>query len=947
MTFRLLNILVLIITLCLNAIEATAATAILKATKTDYGLKIDIEGINADYKVTYASGLLTLSFEEEVDFQDTSVIKKASKDVDRVVIDPKHINIFFTRKDVEVEKFVDSKRRGVNVFIGEQVARDKPQDAKGKKNAQKISLTQEDTQSGARLVFDWSEDVGAAAFVREDRMWIVFDKAANLDFEKSVALPDVKQENSVLDAAVISMKYDVENNKFSNLTMYREGTKWIAEFSNKAIKPQDIRVMSRPYAAPRPRVEMEFDSKARPAVRFKDPYVGDDIAVITTTDSATGVNVNYGFVDFRIFKSYQGAAVSLLSDALLLRENAKSIYIEGASSLNIAPRVNRKSEKKFEGADLGFKLDTFVEDYKSILSLKSYEVNDAQFNDKLWEIRHALSETESSEARAKVLANWALFDLANGFNAEGLVVIKMIKQENPEFAGTYNIQLIEAALHFMNRDYLAAYKIARSIDVSEIPISLRKEVRMWQAITGYNISDSSEYFYQVDPTSMYLDDTNSFLSEYTQKFMMEFGLVIASYKITDRHVLDAKPIIDKLTDMKLTGRNANRLHIIRAAYYSAKEDIDKALKELDDCASDLSDRMNRAVCRYKKAKLAIDTQRMKPEEFVRELEQVSLTWRGDELEVNVLKDLGDSYYDQKDYVNALRSWKKIVEYYPYSPDALMLSRKIGETFVNFFTRAKDTDISHIQAVAMFYEFEDLVPIGEIGDEVVVRFADHLIALDLLDKASALLNHQITHRLKGNRREEVINKLAEVYVMNQEPALAIDVIAMGDLYEELPDHIGIPRKYIHAQAYADNLEDYKALALLKADYSPEADTIKSQIYWRSQNWREFNKYIEPRIYEIRDLQGEISKKDAEKVLKLSISYLILDEKQLMKELLQDFLPRLPMRDPKAELLNILAQTWESVNDNSIDALKDTKTIENEVRELINVLNSLDKPQETKQ
>lgn len=943
MTFRLLNILVLILTLCLSAVEANAAKAILKAVKTNYGMKIDVEGVNTDYKVTYADGLLTMSFEEDVDFQDTAVIKKASPDVDRVVIDPKHINIFFTRKDVEVEKFTDSKRRGVNIFIGDSSSKDKKQDANAKKNSQKISLTQEDTQSGARLVFDWSEDIGAAAFAREDRIWIVFDKTANFDFDKSVLLPGIKQENSILDAAVISMSYDVDNNKLSNLTMYREGTKWIAEFSNKAIKPQDIRVMSRPYAAPRPRVELEFDSKARPAVRFKDPYVGDDIAVVTTLDSATGVNINYGFVDFRIFKSYQGAAVALLSDALLLRENSKSIYIEGASSLNIAPRVNRKSEKKFEGADLGFKLDTFVEDYKSILSLKSYEVNDAEFNNKLWEIRHALAETESSEARAKVLANWALFDLANGFNAEGLIVIKMIKQENPEFAGTYNMQLIETALHFMDHDYLTAYKVARAIDISEVPISLRKEVRMWQAITGYNVSDSSEFFYQVDPTTMYLDDTNSFLSEYTQKFMMEFGLVIASYKIADRRVLDAKPIIDKLTDMKLKGRNANRLHIISAAYYSAKDDVEKALKEYDDCASDLSDRMNRAVCRYKKAKLAMDAQRMKPEEFTRELEQVSLIWRGDELEVDALKDLGDAYYEQKDYVDALRSWKKIVEYYPYSPDALMLSRKIGETFVNFFTTTKDQDISHIQAVAMFYEFEDLVPIGEVGDEVVVRFADHLIALDLLDKAAALLNHQIMHRLKGNRREEVINKLAEVYIMNQEPALAIDVIAIGDLYEELPDHIGIPRKYIHAQAYADNEEDYKAFALLKNDYSPEADTIKSQIYWRNQNWKEFNKYIEPRIYEIRDLQGEISKKDAEKVLKLSISYLILDEKQLMKDLLQDFLPRLPMRDPKAELLNILAQTWESMNDNSIDALKDTKTIESEVRELINILNSLDKPQ----
>lgn len=939
--------LLILVSLILSAAQAHAANVILKPIKTEYGIKLYLEGLESDYKLTYSDGLLTISFEEPVDFLDIALLKKASKHISRVVTQPQNLNIFFDKKDITVDKFTDSKKRGINIFIETPKS-----DKKGSEESQpikkiipKIDISQEQTASGVRIVFNWPSDVSAAAFERSGKLWVVFDNAADFQIDKNVTLASFKQEKVLTDSGIISMDYDPSTSGFGNVMMYKEGNKWIAEFSDKSVKPKEIRVMSRPYAAPRPRVELEFDSTANPAIRFKDPYIGDEIAVIPSSDSATGITTNYGFVDFKISKSFQGALIQVVTDSILIQDRAKSIYIEGAATLNIAPRVNRKSEKKFEGSEFGFKLDKFVEDYQSILSLKSYEVPKEGFVERLAELRNVLSTAESVENRSKVLANWSLFYLANGFYIEGLTIIKMIKQENPEFAGTYNIQTIEMALNFMNHDYLAAYKIARALDIASVPISLRKEVRFWQAITGYMVSDSSEYFNYIDPTSLYLDNSNSFLSEYTDNFLLEFGLSIATSKISDKHPSDAKQVIDRLTDMQLTGHNANRLHIISADYYAAKDDQEKAITELDSCISDLDDQLNRAICRYKKATLQYSTQRIPPKEYTKELEQIALTWRGDDLEVKVLRDLGETYYGEKDYLNALRSWKKIVEYFPYSPDALMLSRKIGETFVSFFTKGKDEGISHLQAASMFYEFEDLVPIGEVGDDVVIRFADHLIALDLLDKASALLNHQVTHRLKGNKREEAINKLAKVYVMNQEPALAVDVINMGDLYEELPDYIAVERKYIHAQALVDNEEDEKALALLAGDFSVDADEIKSQIYWRTQNWKEFNKFIEPRVYQIRDSKDEISTRDSDKVLKLCISYLILDEKQLLRDLLKDFRTRLPQKNLKADLMRMLTQTWESVNDNSVEALKDTTAIENQVKQLITLLNTVEQPATT--
>ena len=51
---------------------------------------------------------------------------------------------------------------------------------------------------------------------------------------------------------------------------------------------------------------------------------------------------------------------------------------------------------------------------------------------------------------------------------------------------------------------------------------------------------------------------------------------------------------------------------------------------------------------------------------------------------------------------------------------------------------------------MFYEFRELTPIGRRGDEMIRRLADRLVAVDLLDQASELLQYQIDQRLEGAR-----------------------------------------------------------------------------------------------------------------------------------------------------------------------------------------------------
>lgn len=931
MRVALIRVVLLFLCMVLPACYACAESIIIRPVKTDYGVKVYLDNLKSDFNITYEDSLLTLSFQDEMEYEDLGTLSKATELVRNIVPQHKALNIFFKNKDVTIDKFTEGSAVGFNIHDPDLKEKLKVEEAK-KNLVHDVKVTFEQNADVLRIKFNWDSNIATAAYIRDERLWVVFDARAKLEIQKFQNVSNPVQLSLSPDATFFVMDLDQEPKAFANILLYKQDNNWIVELSNKSTKPHDIKVVSKPYAAPVPRVELEFNAEAQEPIKFNDPYVGDDVTALATTSSSFAVNQDYNFVDFKIHKSIQGAFVETYSDDTQVIPKDRFIYINGSNP--IAPKVSRKTTSKVD--ELEPSLENQDRNLRSILSFKKYEVTDRTFFQKDLEMWESMRNAESEDKRYLAYANIAQFYLANGFNREAGIAMKMLKQEDEASTNTYLIKLIMTAIAFEEHDYAKAHEIARAIDVTDVPVGQRKEVRFWQTITSYMLNDVEAFVTQIDPMSLYINEASSFISEYTDSFKIDFGLAIAAYKIKKKDFTSAKTIIDRLAKADLDSSNKNQLAIVSANYYAAKSEKTKALEQWDLCMGDLRDQMHRAHCMFNKAKFLYKADEISKKEYAKQLEDVVLIWRGDELEVEALKELGEVYYQLKDYINAMRSWKKIMDYFSYSPDALGLSRKVGETFVNFFTKGMDKDVSHMQAASIFYEFENLIPIGDVGDKVVMRFAEHLIALDLLDRAGALIKHQVLHRLKGYKREIAINLLAQIYILDEHPELAIEIIDSGDLIDELPDEIGLPRKYLLATAYFENEEDARALELLEGDLSKEADEIKANVYWREKNWREFNKFVEPRIYRIRDDKDMLSIPDAINVLKLTISYLIQDERKLAVKLLKDFKDRMPKDNINTEFMKILGDTYNLINDNSVSALKNLSAVEAQVEKLIEFL-----------
>lgn len=931
---------------------------ITKVEVKDSNIRIYFTGKNNEFFLKRDGSKVYLTFKQKGIVSNTAEFTKAQTVITSFKANKNKLFLMLKDEKVEVSQFQLKGNTGLEIKLNEE----KPEEATvvGKKEPEDIkpvkqeSIAKQETQVPSKqgellisskkddnystVAFAWPKYVAASAFVRGSKVWVVFNDRATTSFHNNPADPifeDVKQEESSIGSIfTISLKDPDEK---PNIIMYRDGFNWFLEFSKTSIKPKDVRVISRPLAAPQPRVEIELEEVALEPIRVNDEYVGDSFVIVPFIDGGVAVAEKFTFIDFTIPKTIQGAVVIPKSDTIKVKNEGFLIKIEGAAGLNIAPRVLKKQESKFESSDQKFQMEEFIDDYLSILSIKTFQVPDEKYLETVSQIYNALEKSKTPDKHSKVLGNWALFNLANGLYKEGLVVIKLLKKEDPQFGNTYNIKLIEAVLNYMDGNYTAAYDIVKRISIVDVPLTLRREVRFWQAIIGYSVSGSDEFLTRLDPMSLFSEKSVNFLSDYNDRVMYEIITSIVTEKIKDRSYSDVASLIKMLNELNVSVHEKNYIHAITAEYYAALDKQEDALKEWDKCIEDINDLKNRTYCRYKKANFEDLTKRIQYKEYVDELEGIAASWHGDRFEIDVLSALGDKYLDNSDYINALRSWDKIVSYYPFTPDALRLSKKMSDTFVNFFTENKDAELSHLQALALFYEFDKLVPIGDVGDDVVTKFTDHLIALDLLDRASALLNHQIKNRLNGNKREKAINKLAKIYLQNSEPVYAVDIIKTGESYVTLPDEIAKERRYIHAVALHQNHEDTKALKLLKGDYSQQADEIKSDIYWALQDWKNFNDAIEPRIYRIRDAEQKLTPDEMESVLKLAISYSTTYDWKLLGDLYKDFKPRVPEDDRNGKIFLTLENAWEAVKQNSLEASKSIALIQDVVNSLVTELN----------
>jgi tetratricopeptide (TPR) repeat protein len=671
---------------------------------------------------------------------------------------------------------------------------------------------------GLRLSFSFASAAPAALFRRADVVWLIFDSAKPVDLE-----PIRREAGSVIgDVSAVplekgqAIRLRLNRPQLSSLVGdEKAGQNWVVTFADAMQSPSQPLTAIRNITDPaRANVTVPI---AKPGLmhRLVDPDAGDALLVITAGSPGRGFVRRQDFVEFSLLESIHGVVIQPNSDDVTAEIATDKITLSRPGGLTLS-----SAEVGAERAATGV---------RPIFDVNEWRRNRQEDFIKRLDVLVTASASAVAEQRAP-----ARLDLARFY---------MAREMYPEAKGVLDLTLGEAKPGQEDFSALIMHSVASTLmgrpeqglkDLASPAIGTNYDSQLWKALAlarQGKWADAREKFKNVEfaITSLPLELQRAAITEAMRASVEVKDYSGAASRSNDLDVIgipsDLKPQVAVLRGRlaEALGREKDALREYNAAARSA------------DRASAMEARLLDIALRQKRDEIG-------QEDSLRDLETLSMTWRGDGLEVKALSMMARIYSEIGRYGASLAAARTATKLQPNSDISRAAQDDAAALFAQLFLSPKGDDLPPVDALALFYEYSELTPIGRRGDEMIRRLADRLVAVDLLDQAGELLQYQVDHRLEGAARAQVAARLAMVYLMNRKPDRAIGALRttrIADLAGELRQQ----RLLLEARAQSDIGRRDLGLDIISNISGREAIRLRSDIFWAARRWRESSEQIE--------------------------------------------------------------------------------------------------------
>ncbi|MBT4932913.1 MAG: tetratricopeptide repeat protein [Rhodospirillaceae bacterium] len=700
-------------------------------------------------------------------------------------------------------------------------------------------------ESGADAVgirIDWDEPVAAAVFRRAGYLWIVFDKNTTMNIADLKAaggniirsLEQVPNENATL------LRLATVSN--INPTMKRDGLAWIMEFRQQPIAPTTvIDVTPQPNSPIGARLFLSITEPGN-AIVLTDPAIGDTLVVVPVIPLGYGIAQTHDYPQARILASSQGLVIQPRADDLRVRPLRQGVEVTNASGLQISPVAAALAAD----AKLGDGL--MIRSLTRLFDLDRWrQANLDTFEENKWKYQMAAA-TASSSGQEKARMDVARFYFANGFGAEALGVLKIVAENRPEIAETEEFRGLRGAINVL----MARYDDARE-DLHHESLDKNDEARFWRAtLQAY---EGDLYGAAADLRRM-----AAITRPYPRALKIPLETLIADAAIQLGDIKQANRYLEAMRADNPNPAQSSEIDYVEGRLLELSGDFDGAVGKWEE-VQEGPHRPSRAKAAVARTELLLKLKQIDDFEAIIELEKLRFAWRGGEFEFELLRRLGDLYVAVGDYRNGLRTMRQAATHFRDNEKAPEVTQQMTDAFAGLYLDDKADDLAPITAIALYDEFKELTPPGEKGDEMIRRLADRLVDVDLLDRASALLQGQVEFRLEGVEKARVGAQLALVHILAHEYEQAIQTLDESD-GEDLPEELAAQRQHLRARSLMGQERIEDALALLKDDKSLDADLLRQEIFWNEHDWVQASQILSRllRTYEAKagqpldDLQG---------------------------------------------------------------------------------------------
>ena len=577
--------------------------------------------------------------------------------------------------------------------------------------------------------------------------------------------------------------------------------------------------------------------------RIDDPIVGDHLMVAPTFLSGVGTVKGVRFPEFEVLSSAQGLAIVPLTDDLEMHAAVDEVIVSRANGLALTDGYSEKGQQQIE---------------HSVINRARWERDKT---DHVLERQNQLLEAASSASlndRKKRQLELARFLGANALYREAAAAYISAYNSRIETIDEPRDRLELGILEALGSDWRPAWD-----NLSDIRLTDNDEAMLWRsylAAQGGRFREALGDFRQSGSAiDLYPDDI---------QIALRLAFAEAAIESGDWGLADE---MEKALRSKVSGPQFDMLDYFRGRIQEGRGALEEAHKAyeglLHNPARGIEVRATAAL-----TELDLKIAQIDPAKALETYENLAVFWRGDFLEAKLLALAARVALDTKKWRNAFTAVQRLNRIFADTDGVRPLLEEVTLRFDALIGGDQPDAIAPVDAVALLMEFREFMPTGRRADELIRKYIERLVDLDLIPQATELLRYQIEYRLEGTPRAAAAVRLASLYLIDHKPVDAVRAIS-ETRSNGLPDDLRMARRLIEARARADLGETQAATELLEDLNSREAAIVRADVYWKAKNWTLAGDNYERALGDAWRSEGALSADDLKIALKTAASYVM--------------------------------------------------------------------------
>ncbi len=739
----------------------------------------------------------------------------------------------------------------------------------------RVAVTLDAGAETSDLIFSWPEEVGAAVFEWAGDLWVVFDRKAEFDLSslpedgarigkwRSIELPQ-----GIAFAAKLNGPMLIGANA--------EGRDWRISIGETLTSAGGAIPVSRSWQDDGKGVVTLGLASAHRVIRITDPLTRQKAIAVTAEAPVQGVQTPRSFIEFRILQSVQGVGIVPIADDVNVAVAPQSVVVSRKEGLTLSADMSVDRGDRMALADgdadgqagrsLPGRMDIEAWAKAPAEAGQGFMAGKQYYQDRI--ARAGFSDV------GEAWLDYARYLVGNGLGQEALAALASAAKAEPSSINSASYRALRGAAGVLARHYSEALEDLNGHGLDSDPYAAG-----WRGAARAGRGEWERARSAFALAGNTVDNTG-------RDMALDFRIDAAMAGLETGDLDFAKRMVRAMPDPGDDEKDLARTLVVQARLAEAQGQPEDA-KILYDQAEETGYPPVQAEARFRLADLKHRSGEMDDKGFAAELEKLRMAWRGGELELSVLRALANIRLRQGNIQAALELMRTVSLNFPHSDAAHVLAGRMSDVFANYFISGGGKEMPPVKALAFYYNFQQLTPVGQKGDEMIRHLADRLVEVDLLPQAAQLLDYQIENRLHGGvAKAQVAARLAGIYLLDQKPKAALHALR-ETRQVQLPAALQEQRRLLEARTLADLHQYDNALDLLAQMKNRKAALLRCDVLWDSARWPDAGAALEAELGDSWKNDGALDAETRFEVMRAAIAYSMAQDEDGLGRLRKKF------------------------------------------------------------